>query len=249
MKIRNFILTASFAVLAFAANAQDNVVKLGLPGLALGQANLYYERMLTPRMSVNVQLGYNWGSDISNQLQTQADNRGASTSNNSSSINLTTGKFNGGFQIAPELRFYTGDKEGPRGFYVGPRLNFSSYTATLKGTHTYGTAPVRTSDDKVVINYSNFGLGVQMGYQWLINDQISIDWGFLGAGAGLGTITGTGTTNDTAELQKWADDANGFATENGLKFLGVSKDGTSLTVQGSSVLPTFRSSLTIGYAF
>ena len=249
MKIKNLILTASFAVVAFAANAQDNVVKLGLPGFAFGQANVYYERMLTPRMSVNVQLGYSWGADISSQVKTQSDNRGASTSNNPSSINLTTGKFDGGFQIAPELRFYTGDKEGPRGFYIGPRLNYSSFTATLKGTHTYGS-PAKTSDDKVVLNYNNIGLGVQMGYQWLINDQISIDWGFLGAGAGLGTITGTGTTDDTAELTRWTADANDFAASNAaLKFLGVNKDGNSLTVKGSNVFPTFRSSLTIGYAF
>lgn len=243
-------MTASFAVVALVANAQDNVVKLGLPGLFLGQANVYYERMLTPRMSINTQLGYNWGSDISSQINQQANNNGAGTSANPNSINLTTGKFNGGFQIAPELRFYTGDKEGPRGFYIGPRLNFSSYTATLKGSHTYGSAPVKTSEDKIVINYTNVGLGVQMGYQWLINDKVSIDWGFLGAGLGLGTITGTGTTDDTGQLQKWADDANSYTQSNALlKSLGVNKDGTSLTVRGSNVFPSFRSSLTIGYAF
>lgn len=253
---KNLFLAGAFCLSALGATAQENVVKLDLVSLgAISQLNLNYERMLDPRKSINVQVGWGWGSDLTSTFQSTFDANNTSTSN-TSNIRLSKAQYNGGFQIAPEMRFYLSDQEGPRGFYLGPQLNFSSYSATLTGSHNYTNSSGSTalSNDKVVLNYTAIGGGLQLGAQWIINDHISIDWGFLGLGFVSSTVSATGTTDDLGQLDKWAADAKSAVDNknNGGgagSFLGFVKSNDKITAAGTTLLPSLRSTLCVGYAF
>ncbi len=250
---KRLLLSAAFCLSAIAANAQSNVVKLDLVSpLAISQLNLNYERMIDPRKSVNVQIGWGWGADLSNNQLIKDRIAANVTTNNPNDIKLDKFTYDGAFQIAPEFRFYFGDAEGPRGFYVAPQLNFSTYSLTARGTHLYGAG--LTSNDKVNLSYTAIGGGIQLGTQWIINDKISIDWGFLGLGVVSGTVSATGTTDDAGKLASWSNDAQNFVTNNpGVKdfanFLKFTPNTTSISASGSTILPSFRSTLCIGYAF
>ena len=254
MKMKNLLGLALVAATTF-AQAQDNVVKLDLPPLALavagvGHASLHYERMITPRQSVNANVSFMFPKVLSsadvNQINAAAG--GQSTTGNSSDIKLSAGTL-GGFQFTPEYRFYTGDAEGPRGFYVGPQLHVHLYNGQLTGSHLYSN-DTKTSQDKVGITWSQFGVGGQIGYQWIIGEHVSIDWGFLGLGVGFGTATVYGETQDSGQLAKWEADANEALSSNANgKFLKVTNTGTRLEASGTTIVPHLRTSLCIGYAF
>ncbi len=255
MTSKRLLFAAAFCLFAFAANAQNNVVKLDVVSLlAISQLNLNYERMIDPRKSVNVQVGWGWGADLSNNPGIKDALARNATGSNPNDIKMSSLTYDGAFQIAPEFRFYFGDKEGPRGFYLAPQLNFTNYSFTARGTHLYGVNNSKTSNDKVNISYTAIGGGLQLGAQWLIADKVSIDWGFLGLGLVSGTVTATGTTDDTAKLPTWAADAQtwvgGSGNLNGAgNFLKFSPSGNSIAASGSTILPSFRSTLCIGYAF
>ncbi len=256
MTTKRLLFAAVLCVSSFAAQAQENNVKLDIVSLlAISQFNLNYERMIDPRKSVNVQLGYGWGSDLTKTFQAQFD-ANSTAGTNSSNIKMNSGVYNGGFQIAPEFRFYMGDQEGPRGFYLAPQLNFSSYSMTFKGTHQYTTSSgaTATANDKIDLGYTAIGGGLQLGAQWIIGDHVSIDWGFLGIGLLSGTVTGTGTSDDKGQLDKWATDTQSW-TQNPAniggyaKFLGFTSSADKISVSGSTLVPNFRSTLSVGYAF
>ena len=255
MTTKRLLLSAAICLSSFAAQAQDaqNVVKLDVVSLlAISQLNLNYERVIDPRKTLNVQIGWGWGSDLTKTFQTQID---ANKTSNPYDIELRKFNYDGAFQIAPEFRFYIGDAEGPHGFYVAPQLNYSSYSFTASGDHQY-TLPSGTvmAIDQVKLNYTAIGGGLQLGAQWLFNNRIALDWGFLGIGLVSGTVTATGTSTDNAQLDKWATDAAAWSGGSGdingfTKFLGFKTENNQITASGSQLFPTIRSTISLGYAF
>ncbi len=82
-----------------------------------------------------------------------------------------------GFRLTPEFRYYPAGndtKAAPKGFFVGGYLMYQNYTATseqtIAGVTKEGKARLHT-----------WGGGAILGYQWLINDVLSIDL-FAGLG-------------------------------------------------------------------
>ena len=275
MKIKQLLLAAALCATATtAATAQDypqNVVKLGLEPVmsfvidaafkvpAFPQANLYYERMITPRQSANLMLGIGIPSKMSETNVAYFNTLGATTATtaNSSQITLKEGSTTS-FEAVAEYRFYVSDQEGPRGFYVGPMVYYKNFNATIKGSHqpkTPTNAP--PSKDEIQINYTMLDLGVQTGVQWLINDKVSIDWLILGIGGGINTASFSGTTDDKGSVTQWAADlkreieANSGAKSAGVLTDKIIPDATLGTLNISTpVFPLFyRTGLTIGYAF
>ena len=230
--------------------SQKNVIRLGIPSLFAGQANGYYERMISDRISVSTQVGYAWPSNLPFFVESRLND---SLSGASSDINLSDAQWNGGVVVAPEVRFYTGkSKEGPRGFYVAPRLSFAMYSALLSGTHTYGLNNTLTAQDNATLRFSNFGLNAQLGVQWLIKDRVVIDWSFLGIGLGRGALNGQYETDDTADLDDWLADVKNAIQENNLDQLVnavASREGNVIKVAGASFVPIVRTGLSIGVAF
>jgi hypothetical protein len=86
-----------------------------------------------------------------------------------------------GYRISPQYRYYVtyATKEAPRGFYVAPFAEYSSYTlkvSRLDSAYGLGTA---TS------NITIFGAGANIGIQWVLGKAIAIDlYGGVGYSVG-----------------------------------------------------------------
>ena len=104
-----------------------------------------------------------------------------------------------GFTATGEYRIYGKKKGAPRGLYYAPYLRYASYKYLF--------------DDTIDGNFANidarattFGLGAQLGYQWVIKDRFVIDWGILGAAVQRYNLSSTFTSTDDMvnfqEIQK-----------------------------------------------
>lgn len=137
------------------ANAQikDNVVKLNLFGLIVGQYQLAYERALNENLSVQLGAGIisrEWDLSIGNSTNTQQDN---------------------GFIIIPEVRYYF--SEAPKGVYGGAFLRYRSVTNSVE--YTTFDQNLNTVNAKVEATRNAIGGGLLIGYQVLISDAVGID--------------------------------------------------------------------------
>lgn len=104
-----------------------------------------------------------------------------------------------GFTVTGEYRIYGKKKGAPSGLYYAPYLRYASYKYLL--------------DDTIDGNFTNidakattFGLGAQLGYQWIIKDRFVIDWGVLGVALQRYNLSSTFTSTDDMvnfqEIQK-----------------------------------------------
>lgn len=72
------------------------------------------------------------------------------------------------FQVVPEYRYYLSEKEWPAGFFVGSYAFFKNYIVA-RDMDSYGSKIF--SKDLVKTS----GIGLKVGYQWLLVDKISFD--------------------------------------------------------------------------
>jgi hypothetical protein len=159
-----------------AVNAQSNVVKLGLDGLTMRKLNLEYEYAFTDNMSGNMRLGILFPQHLPYDLEYYAGYRVAEDRLSGISLN-------------PTFRFYNKNHDAPEGFYTGLGFNYGRYK--IKGNHNY-----EGSFTENVIHVSFVGAEAQFGYQWIIADLITIDWGFIGIRLNRLGIEGASTCDD-----------------------------------------------------
>lgn len=84
------------------------------------------------------------------------------------SIDFSQTQFSG-FGIIPQYRYYPGKNEVPHGFFIAPLISYQSFSLENSGSAMTSKA-----------SYSLFGVGLDIGKQWLINRGFSIE---LSAGA------------------------------------------------------------------
>lgn len=161
MKTRLILLLTLLSVTAF---SQENVIKLGLSGMSYGMYSLSYERGITPKSSINLNLGY-WNVNAS------LINYDPFEIGDEFGIN----KFKSGVNGAIDYRFYVGKQDGLKGLYIGPYARYWNYSAVLYDE-------IHSENFDINSKISSIGLGFQMGYHWIINNKISIDWYFIGLG-------------------------------------------------------------------
>jgi hypothetical protein len=99
-----------------------------------------------------------------------------------SSITSTGNPRNTGYVVGGEYRFYLGKENkfyAPHGVYIGPYANYFSFSNGHDLNYTNPTTGTVTnaslSTELKVLN-----IGVQLGYQFLINDRWTIDMVFIG---------------------------------------------------------------------
>lgn len=242
--IISFAVLALFAKQAIAQEAQEyakNVVKLNLFGLGASNISLQYERALHKNISVALQAGFIPSHGLPSQIS-------SAVPSDVSSIKIS------GFNISPEFRWYPGKKvakQAPRGFYIAPYLRYSSYTAAGSFTYddsTFYPAFIQKKVASMSITYAGFGFGGMIGYQWVINNKISIDWWIVGGHGGSSKIT----ARVDAENAGQNDDIR-----KGLEEMDVNGATKTITMSGNTVklevagLPFagMRTGLCIGIAF
>ncbi|PWT95561.1 MAG: hypothetical protein C5B52_17620 [Bacteroidetes bacterium] len=134
------LLTAFIFILVLSsANAQDekNVIKINPIGILLGSANIGYERAISQKSSILIAPTYGYF--------------------NSSGDKFTI------YGISGEYRFYvSGTKYAPRGWYVGPGLEFAG-------------GSVKTADNSEKIDAKGFAIKAIGGHQWIFRGGFALD--------------------------------------------------------------------------
>jgi len=215
-----------------ALSDRRNLVKLNLPNLTFGNLTLNYERLLSARNSVALNLGY-----IRPQKPISVVNDFVNADE------LEPGEFSG-LTATLEYRIYGKKKGAGRGFYYAPYARYASHKLGFQSDIDGNFANADTQ-------LSTVGLGAQIGAQWLIKDRIVIDWGILGLAAQWYTFKSTFTAVDEeinfdeirAELET---DINDSVLSNKLEF---TNDENSLQAKMPFLFGGARAYLSIGYKF
>lgn len=153
-----------------------NIVKLNLPNLAFGNITLNYERILSARNSVALNVGY-----IRPQQPLSVINDAFNADET-----ISVPEFSG-ITATGEYRFYSRKKGAGRGFYFAPYARYANHKLNFNAT-------IDDNFSNVATQLSAIGLGGQIGVQWLIKDRIAIDWGILGLAAQWYTFKATYTS-------------------------------------------------------
>lgn len=167
-----------------------NNIKMNLTSLAFNNYSFFYERSISRKISV--QAGYRFmpksnlgGMSLTNNIADIAgddgdvinDLDGISLANNSATL---------------EVRFYTGRKPGPRGFYVGLYGRYTAFNYDYDYAYETSTAeyPIPITGDA-----KGIGGGILLGTQFNIGKRVVVDIYLLGAHFGKLTGTGVGMAN------------------------------------------------------
>lgn len=155
-------------------NAYKNIAKLNLLNLAFKNISLNYERILSDRNSASLTVGYFIPGSTPSFLS------------DSFSDTPVNDDFSG-FSAIGDYRFYSKKKGAPRGFYYGPFIKYANYKYAFEGTIENNVSDVNSA-------LTTYGLGAQIGVQWVIKDRFVIDWGILGVSIQQYNITSTFTS-------------------------------------------------------
>jgi opacity protein-like surface antigen len=143
-----------------------------------------------------------------------------------------------------EYRFYVGKKGAPKGFYFAPMIRRYYFNI--------GTSAIYDNTNfNIDMNIKSTGLGLQLGAQFDISDNLSLDWYFLGSSVGSNQveieITSSDPTIDWEEVRDEIEaDSPSWPT------------GTSTSIEagddffrftGKTIGVGIRTGLTLGYRF
>ncbi|MFP4664381.1 MAG: DUF3575 domain-containing protein [Bacteroidales bacterium] len=251
--------------------SQTHNIRMDLSSLALADLRFSYEHILDDNISVMIKFGgmiprsvpgiiynptaveqeYGGGVDLKNRL--------------------------GAFSIAGEFRFYTGkNPSAPDGFYVAPYLRYNSYSFKTSVVYTDNISEAEYEDldpeeqEHAVMqpngsyeftghglfdgSLKRFGGGLAIGYQWLIGENFTIDWTFLGLGVerwNFGIEAINETENYDPDFEEWSDEIDSEAED--FFFIGdkieIETEPDRIKMNLPLTMPSFYSSFTIGYAF
>jgi hypothetical protein len=159
-----YFLIALPMISGLMVSGQVNTVKAGLSGAFLGDFNLAFERMVSSNKSIQFKAGY------LNPLASPFFTEETITPEAYSFI-----QENGGISASLEYRFYISGKLSAEGFYIGPYLRYFNQFVDYEDEIESRLYSVNTK-------LNTLGTGAQLGYQWIINDILIIDFHFLGIG-------------------------------------------------------------------
>lgn len=185
MKIRNLLIVSIILIYAgglfaqsdstyvqndstFAPNYKRNVIKWNMTPFLLWSKkniNISYERVLKPNRTFSVNAGY-----------FELPSTGIYDS-----LNITRTNQKGGFSISGDYRFYfkkRNKNHAPDGLYWGPYgsfhyTQFGNEITIFDNDLAQGTL---TTDANIAI----LGVGVELGYQFVIKERLTIDVIFMG---------------------------------------------------------------------
>lgn len=217
-----------------------NVVKLNLFALGLNNISLQYERALHKNISVALQVGFIPSHGLPTQIESQVPS------------DLSKLKFSA-FNITPEVRIYPGKKElkqAPRGFYFAPYYRYMSFSVsgfvTYPDSSNYPIVVDRSASGSFTLKGSSFGL--QLGYQWIIANKVSIDWWILGFHGGVGKAIGNFNADNSSGAEDMQQQFSSMELAKGTVKASVSGNNVKVDASGFP-LPGIRAGLCIGVAF
>ncbi len=165
------LLLGIFIFSSLAANAQENIIKLNVLGLALGNIGVQYERTIGEHSSLALGVSYLPTRSLP-QFIIDED-----TTNSLKSLAFS------GWTFTPEYRYYFSGK-APKGFYVAPYFRYSTFSVDeidITYTSTATGFEVKVPADGT---FKGSTLGLMVGSQWLLGEHMTLDWWILGVGFG-----------------------------------------------------------------
>ncbi len=158
-----FLFFLSFST--FAQNEETstkkNILKTNILGFIGSYYSLSYERVLTPKTSLQFTGGY-----IDKFLS-------ASMTINSS---YTKTSSSGYFGLV-EYRYYASSSGSPKGFFIAPFARFQQITLTYESNISSSSTNPNTPN-KYSNSHPMFNLGFVVGGQWIFGEKVSLDvWG------------------------------------------------------------------------
>jgi hypothetical protein len=170
------LLPVSVLAQADTAFTYKNSLKVNLLGMTFNNFSLLYERSLNEHWTVLAASSYRWGGDIPKtfalgNIIVNSESRGIR-----------------GFSFTPELRYYYNfcQCEGsPSGLYTGLYGRLTKYFGDLDINVWTGEEYL---DVATAGNFREFGLGLQLGYQFIIKGRFLVDLMFAGPRLGTNKI-------------------------------------------------------------
>ncbi|MEY4884958.1 MAG: hypothetical protein RL151_267 [Bacteroidota bacterium] len=172
-----------------------NIIKTNLPGFALRNYNLTYERMLSKKTSFN--LGFRTMPSgpvlFKDRIISSIEDAGSGTNVDArkevESIRMSN------FAVTPEIRFYAGKKGYGHGFYFSLFYRYARHeigNISVDYDNNAGTTSTATLTGSLTSNTGGF----MLGSQWVMGKRVVLDWWILGPhfGVAKGTLTGTNST-------------------------------------------------------
>jgi hypothetical protein len=163
------------------------------------------------------------------------------------------------FSVQGGYRMYFGKKD-MRGFYFEPYLKYLNYKST--GTLTYKEVGINGANTyDLNINHSGFGIGAQLGVQFMIAKVLTFDLFLLGPEANIANTKGSffdrnnnipWTEVDRAQAEREIRDALKDLPLVGKQLsdnLTVNKEARTVSTNYSGFLPGFRIGGSIGVHF
>ncbi|HNW51094.1 MAG TPA: DUF3575 domain-containing protein [Prolixibacteraceae bacterium] len=225
-----------------------NILKMNPGKLLLGGINLSYERIITQKTTLNIRAKYHLMGFVERRI------RDFSTSGENYSFGLTDKPHFYSLGIDAEYRYYLGKRKVAQGFYVAPYLRYQKVNGEFQSE--YSTTVVDPSiriSGALNTSFKIWGGGGIMGYQWILNDWISIDWSFVGLGIDHYNFR-VGVQSDnlydvvdtyTQDLQKAMGSVSNFLA----KRLAFNALDNELRSDVPFWMVGWKSSLTVGIAF
>lgn len=267
MKKTSFI--SSFILLiSLSAVAQKNVFKAHALPYAWGEMRFGYERVLTSKLSLQLNFGGFFSDKIPSLLYKTSS---VETYNNTIPI---LNKLSG-FSSSIDLRIYT-KGDAPQRFYIAPYVKYNRYNITASASFEYAANSSEfsqlTSEQQSVGGFqtdgnyhydatgtldgtiNQYGFGASLGMQFLLGEVFTIDLNFFGLGIEYNKLNADLTTNIKGlDYNKWLpyvrEDVEGIDYIGEKVELKVNPENDGITMEAPLVLPTFRASISIGFAF
>ncbi len=151
--------------------AKDNIIKLNLSALLFKNISVQYERKIARRVSLALNVHYiPFGKAPFKSLIEKAID--------DPSVKIDDFQL-GNFGVTPECRFYVGKQGALHGFYFGLFASMNNYKTDFPVNYSNG---VRTGIFSGKLK--TYTVGLQLGAQWKLGKNITLDWWILGPNYG-----------------------------------------------------------------
>lgn len=243
---RTVLLFFSLFILITTGMAQNHVVKLGIPSLFYGRANLNYEYVLNDKTSLNLRAGVQFPRNfpIDNFQQNQGTQE---------DFRFNSGKWTA-YGFIPSYRIYFGkNNPAPHGFYVSPYLSYNKNS--VKFDMEYDDGNMLSIPANFDIGLTGIGGGIMIGNQWVINESFVLDFNYFGIGYGIQTVGMKFSSSDPNvdynalkdELENEIENTNNTGGANEIKSVEALSDAIKIKAGGPA--PQFKFSFSLGYMF
>ncbi|MBC8343002.1 MAG: DUF3575 domain-containing protein [Bacteroidetes bacterium] len=230
--MRRIILLLLLSCFFVPARAQYFTIKTNLPSLAFNSFSFTGEYAFRSNGSIALNLNYRYPKGT---FRTFKDKDGFRYHLN-------------GMYITPAFRIYP-QNEAPKGFYWGPYFRMGRFGSQWDGAYEPDTATF--VEYSVKLNLTELGLGVQAGYQFILQSGFTIDLLFIGPRISYFGFKGDIQGDLNEDIIYEIIDLDGL-DEDG--FYGIGKSiidwlDQSAIIRLPVIFPAYRIGFSIGYTF